>query len=154
MMQCYYLLFRASIASLRLVLLFPMRFTYWVFSSLCLCLANVFYIKLLFYCYWPLLVEKLFITILYCFYLFSVFWPTKVDFILFTDFSVIVKCFLPDNFTEFIILLLKLYASVFVKIIFYHDTIVLFWKSSSCYVVSYWASSSPPPPPNFWTLSD
>ena len=53
---------------------------------------NVFHIKLLFYCYWPLLVEKLFITIIYFFYLFSVFWPIKVIIILFNDYSVIVKC--------------------------------------------------------------
>ena len=39
--QCYRLLFGASIASMRLVLLFPMGITHRVFSSLCLCLANV-----------------------------------------------------------------------------------------------------------------
>ena len=54
--------------------------------------------------------EKLFITILYCFYLFS--WPTKVVTILFTNYSVIVKCFLPGSFIEYIMLLLKLYVCV------------------------------------------
>ena len=52
---------------------------------------NVFHIKLLFYCYWPLQVEKLFISIIYCFYLFSVFWLTKVVIILFNDYRVIVN---------------------------------------------------------------
>ena len=73
---------------------------------------NLFHIKLLFYCYWPLQVENLFITILYCFYLFSIFWPIKVVTILFTDYSVIIKCFLSDNFIEYIILLLKLFVNV------------------------------------------
>ena len=49
--QCYCLIFGASVASLRLVLLFPMGITHRVFSSLCLCLTNVFHIELLFYCY-------------------------------------------------------------------------------------------------------
>ena len=56
--------------------------------------------------------EKLFITIVYCFYLFSVFWLTKVVTILFTDYSVIVKCFITDSFIEYIILLLKLFVNV------------------------------------------
>ena len=56
--------------------------------------------------------EKLFITIVYCFYLFSVFWLTKVVTILFTDYSVIIKCFLFDNFIEYITLLSKLFVNV------------------------------------------
>ena len=56
--------------------------------------------------------EKLFITIVYCFYLFSVFWLTKVVTILFTDYSVIIKCFLFDSFIEYIILLSKLFVNV------------------------------------------
>ena len=55
--------------------------------------------------------EKLFITIIYCFYLFIVFWLTKVVTILFIDYSVIVKCFLSNNFIEYIILLLKLFVN-------------------------------------------
>ena len=39
--QCYCLLFRADVTSLRLVLLFPMGITHRVFSNLCLCLFNV-----------------------------------------------------------------------------------------------------------------
>ena len=39
------------------------------------------------------------------------FWPTKVVTILFTDFSVMIKCFLSDNFIEYIILLLKLFVN-------------------------------------------
>ena len=46
--------------------------------------------------------KKLFITILYCFYLFSVFRPTRVVTILFTHYTIIVKCFLPDSFTKYI----------------------------------------------------
>ena len=56
--------------------------------------------------------ERLFITIVYCFYLFSVFWLTKVVTILFTDYSVIIKCFLFDSFIEYIILLSKLFVNV------------------------------------------
>ena len=56
--------------------------------------------------------EKLFITILYCFYLISVFWPIKLVNILLTDFSVIVKSFLSNSFIEYIILLLKLFVNV------------------------------------------
>ena len=56
--------------------------------------------------------EKLFITIVYCFYLFSVFWLTKVVTILFTDYSVIIKCFLFDSFIEYITLLSKLFVNV------------------------------------------
>ena len=55
--------------------------------------------------------EKLFITIIYCFYLFSVFWITKVIIILFTHYTVIVKCFFFDSFIEHIILLLKLFVN-------------------------------------------
>ena len=47
--------------------------------------------------------EKLFITNIYWFYLFSVFWLTKVVIILFNDYSVIVKRFILDNFIEYII---------------------------------------------------
>ena len=50
------------------------------------------------------------------FYLFSVFWLTKVLTILFIDYSVIVKCFLTDSFIEYIILLLKLFVNVSVRI--------------------------------------
>ena len=39
--QCYRLLFGVSVASLRLVLLFPIGITHRVFSNLYLCLANV-----------------------------------------------------------------------------------------------------------------
>ena len=46
------------------------------------------------------------------YHLFSVFLPIKVVTILFIDYSIIVKCFLPDNFTEYIMVLLKLYVSV------------------------------------------
>ena len=67
------------------------------------------------YCYIVIGLYKwkfFFITILYCFYLFSVFWPTKVVTILFTHYIVIVKCFLLGSFIEYIILLLKLYVYV------------------------------------------
>ena len=40
------------------------------------------------------------------------FWPTKVVTILFTDSSVMIKCFLSDSFIEYIILLLKLFVNV------------------------------------------
>ena len=56
--------------------------------------------------------KKLFVVIIYCFYLFSVFWLTKVVIILFNDYSVIVKCFILDSFIEYIILLLKLFVNV------------------------------------------
>ena len=52
------------------------------------------------------------IIILYCFYLFSVFWPIKVVTILIIGYSVIIKCFLLDSFTEYIIILLKLFVNV------------------------------------------
>ena len=49
--QCYCLLLGANVASLRLVLLFPMEITHRVLSNLCLVwlIFNVFHIKLLFY---------------------------------------------------------------------------------------------------------
>ena len=56
--------------------------------------------------------EKLFVVIIYCFYLFSVFWLTKVVIILFNDYSVIVKCFILDSFIKYIKLLLKLFVNV------------------------------------------
>ena len=105
---------------------------------------NVFHIELLFYRYWPSQVEKLFISIVYCFYPFSVFWLTKVVPILFTNYSVIVKCFVPSSFIEYIILLLKLFVNSLKRLYFVKDTIVLFWKILSCYVISYWATSSLP----------
>ena len=55
--------------------------------------------------------EKLFISIIYCFYLFRVFWLTKMVTILFTNYSVIIKCFLSNSFIEYIILLLKLFVN-------------------------------------------
>ena len=113
MVQYYHLLFRASVACLRLVLLFPKEsptkcLAVYVFVLL---IFNVFHIKLLFYHYWPSQVEKLSIIIVYCFYPFSVFWLTKVVSILFTNYSVIVKCFVPSSFIEYIILLLKLFVN-------------------------------------------
>ena len=87
---------------------------------------NVFHIELLFYRYWPSQVEKLFISIVYCFYPFSVFWLTKVVPILFTNYSVIVKCFVPSSFIEYIILLLKLFVNSLKRLYFVKDTIVLF----------------------------
>ena len=56
--------------------------------------------------------KKLFVVIIYCFYLFSVFWLTKVVIILFNDYSVIVKCFILDSFIKYIKLLLKLFVNV------------------------------------------
>ena len=81
--------------------------------------------------------EKLFITNIYWFYLFSVFWLTKVVIILFNDYSVIVKCFILDGFIEYIIFLLKLFANIVKRLYFVNDTNVLFRKTTSCYVVSY-----------------
>ena len=56
--------------------------------------------------------EKLFIINIYWFYLFSVFWLTKVVIILFNDYNVIVKCFILDSFIEYIIFLLKPFVNV------------------------------------------
>ena len=52
------------------------------------------------------------ITIIYCFYLFNVFWLIEMFTISFTDYNVIVKCFLSDSFIEYIILLLKLFVNI------------------------------------------
>ena len=70
--------------------------------------------------------ENLFITIIYCFYLFSVFWLIKVVIILFTDYSAIVNVFFPDSFIEYIILLSKVFVNVLQILYFVNDTIILF----------------------------
>ena len=70
--------------------------------------------------------EKLFIAIIYCFYLFSVLWLTKVVIILFNDYNVIVKCFILDSFMEYIILLLNLFVNVSQRLYFVNDINVLF----------------------------
>jgi len=62
-------------------------------------------------------VKKLFINIIYYFYLFSVFWLTRVIIILFAYYTVIVKCiylfiYFFYSFIEYIILLLKLFVNV------------------------------------------
>ena len=86
---------------------------------------NVFHIELLCYCYlykW----ENFFIAVIYCFYLFSVLWLTKVVIILFNDYNVIVKCFILNRFMEYIILLLNLLVNVLQRLYFVNDTNVLF----------------------------
>ena len=85
--QCYCLLFGASVASLRLLVLFPMGITHRVFNSICLIWLMF---SILNYCF---ISGKFFITIIYYFYPFSVFWLIKVVIILFTDFSAIVNVF-------------------------------------------------------------
>ena len=87
------LLFGASVASLRLVLLFPWEITHRVFSSFCLCLTNIFHIELLFYYYcslrWKIAYfqNKLFLPI-WCILAY------KCGHYFINVYSVIVKCFI------------------------------------------------------------